>query len=140
MGIVLFVCEENRFRSIIAESIFQSENPAGWTAESAGLSVTGPVSSAAIELLRAIGLEPARAEPRLLTRELTDRATLIVTFGCLERLSTEAKTKAEDWPITRTYGRPPEERAAVRDEIGRRVKDLIAAHGGRGDRRTVTSP
>jgi protein-tyrosine-phosphatase len=126
MNIVLFVCEENRFRSIMAEAIFNSENRAGWAAESAGLSVTGPVSSTAIELLRAIGLKPTRTEPRLLTHDLTDRATSIVTFGCLEGLSPEARRKAEDWPVPRTYGRPPEERVAVRDEIRKRVKDLIS--------------
>jgi arsenate reductase (thioredoxin) len=110
----------------MAEAIFNSEDRAGWAAESAGLSLTGAVSSSAIELLQAIGLTPTRTEPRLLTRDLTDRAKRIVTFGYLEGLSPEARRKAEDWPVPRTYGRPIEERVAVRDEIRRRVKDLIA--------------
>ena len=84
------------------------------------------MSSSAIELLRDIWLKPSRTEPRLLTHESTERATRTVTFGCLEGLSPEARGKAEDWPVPRTYGRPPEERVAVRDEIRRRVKDLIA--------------
>jgi arsenate reductase (thioredoxin) len=126
MNTVLFVCEENRFRSVMAEAIFNSEGPPGGAAESAGLTGTGPFSSTAMELLQAIGLRTSRSEPRLLTPELTDRAARIVTFGCRARLSPEAQRKAEDWPVPRTYGRPMEERVAVRDEIRRRVKDLIA--------------
>jgi arsenate reductase (thioredoxin) len=126
MNVILFVCQENRFRSLMAEALFNSEDRAGWAAESAGLSVTGPVSSTAVELLRAIGLKPTRTGPRLLTRDLTDRATRIVTFGRLEGLSPEARRKAEDGPVPRTHGRPVEERVAARDEVGRRVKDLIA--------------
>jgi arsenate reductase (thioredoxin) len=126
MSTVLFVCEENRFRSILAEAMFNSERRSGWVAESAGLSPTGPVSSTAIELLSAIGLKPARTEPRRLTHDLTEKASRIITFGCLEGLGPEARRKAEDWPVPRTYGRPVEERVAVRDEIRRRVRELIA--------------
>jgi arsenate reductase (thioredoxin) len=126
MKIVLFVCEENRFRSIMAEAIFNSEAPAGWAAESAGLRATGPVSSTATELLQSIGLKPTRTESRLLTNDLAEGAKRIVTFGCLEGLSSDMRKKAEDWPVPRTYGRPPAERVAVRDEIRRRVQDLIS--------------
>jgi arsenate reductase (thioredoxin) len=114
----------------MAEAIFNSESPPGWVAESAGLRVTGPVSVTAIELLQAIGLKPNRSEPRLLTYGLTYGATRIVTFGCLDSLRAEARLKAEDWPVPRTYGRPVEERIAVRDEISRRVRDLISSLPG----------
>lgn len=130
MNIVLFVCDENRSIRIMAEAIVNSEDRAGWAAESAGLRRTGAVSSTAIGLLQAIGLKPTRTELRRLTRDSTDRATRIVTFGGPEGLSPEPRKKAEDWPTPRTYERPLEGRVAVPGEIRGRGMDLIARRPG----------
>ncbi len=126
MSTVLFVCRENSFRSILAEALFNAHAPRGWIAESAGIRPGEGVSSTAVELLRDIGVEPSRTEPRPLTEELTDKAARIVTFGCLPDLSPGARERAEDWTIPRTHGRPPSERVAAREEILRRVLALIA--------------
>ncbi|MGC2289578.1 MAG: low molecular weight phosphatase family protein [Thermoplasmata archaeon] len=127
MSTILFVCEENSHRSIMAEAIFNSKHPAGWTAESAGVTPTGTVSKTAVQLLNAVGLKPSRTEPRPVTPEMTSRADRIITFGCLQSLGPDAQKNAVDWPIPRTHGKPLQEKAAARDEITRRVVDLIAS-------------
>ena len=37
MGLVLFVCVENTFRSVLSEALFNAAPPPGWRAESAGV-------------------------------------------------------------------------------------------------------
>ena len=56
MGVVIFVCVENTFRSILSEAIFNSKAPPGWRAESAGVSPATAINPVVIDLLREIGI------------------------------------------------------------------------------------
>jgi len=48
-GVVLFLCTGNFYRSRVAEALFRSLAPSGWTATSRGLSVTGALRGLAPE-------------------------------------------------------------------------------------------
>lgn len=128
---VLFVCVENTFRSIMSEAIFNAHAPDGWHAESAGVQPAETISPVAIELLRETGIEIGPKTPRLVTPELTARAWRVITFGCLDRCPIEAKEKSEDWPIpgsTRGRNGPlksVQELLAIRDELRHRILGLI---------------
>ena len=129
--IVLFVCVENTFRSIISEAIFNTYAPKGWHAESAGVQPAETINPVAVELLHEIGIEIGSKRPRLVTPELVAGAARVVTFGCLDRCPIGAKEKSEDWPIPgSTIGkngslRSPVELRAIRGELERRVLKLI---------------
>ena len=131
--IVLFVCVENTFRSIIAEAIFNAYSPPNWYAESAGFRPAENINPVAIQLLHEIGIEVVEKKPRLVTQEMVTEASRVIAFGCLDRCPIAAKGKAEDWQsIPGSVGkdgalRNREELLAIRGEIERRVLKLI--HG-----------
>ena len=128
---VLFVCVENTFRSIMSEAIFNAHAPKGWHAESAGVQPAQAINPIAVELLREIGIEVGPKTPRLVTPELNARAWRVITFGCVDRCPIGAKEKSEDWPIPgSTRGKigalkSAQELHAIRDELQRRILGLI---------------
>jgi arsenate reductase (thioredoxin) len=125
MDTVLFVCVENTFRSVLSEEIFNSKAPPGWHAESAGVSPASEVNPNVKELLKELGITMKDRSPRLVSREMVDRASRVVTFGCLDRCPIGAERKGEDWPLPGATGKTFPELREIRDELSRRIDDLI---------------
>jgi hypothetical protein len=63
--------------------------------------------------------------PRLVTQDMTSRASRVETFGCLDRCPTGAEAKSEDWPFPGSTDNTPDELRAIRDGLARRVDELI---------------
>ncbi len=122
---VLFVCVENTFRSVLSEAIFNAHAPKGWHAESAGVQPAEAINPIAIELLSEVGIGLGPKKPRLVSRELVACAWRVITFGCVDRCPIGAKEKSEDWPIPGSTGKSPQELRAIRDELQRRILNLI---------------
>jgi len=129
-GLILFVCVENTFRSVIAEALFNHHAHSGWRAESAGVKPAAEINPVAVQLLGELQIKIPEKKPRLVTPQLVTDASRVITFGCLDRCPIGAKEKSEDWPIPGSVGkdgflRPREELLAIRGEIERRVLKLI---------------
>lgn len=124
MGIVLFVCVENTFRSVLSEALFNADPPPGWRAESAGVQAASTINPVVVDLLLEIGIRLGPKTPRTATPDLIARASRVVTFGCLDRCPIGAKDKSEDWPLPGATGKSMEELRAIRDELRRRVSEL----------------
>ncbi len=122
---VLFVCVENTFRSVMSEAIFNAHAPKGWRAESTGVQPATAINPVAVELLREIGIRLASKTPRLISPDMTARASRVVTFGCIDRCPIGAKEKSEDWPIPGATGKSLKELREIRHEIEGRILDLI---------------
>lgn len=126
MGVVLFVCVENTFRSVLSEALFNDAAPRGWRAESAGVQAASTINPVVRELLEEIGISVGSKTPRTVSPEMIARAARVVTFGCLDRCPVGAKGKSEDWPLPGATGKTREELRTIRDELRRRVADLVA--------------
>ena len=124
MGVVLFVCVENTFRSVLSEALFNANPPPGWSAESAGVQAAKEINPVVVDLLREVGITLGPKTPRIATPEMIARAARVVTFGCLDRCPIGAKEKSEDWPLPGATGKSMDELRAIRDELRRRVADL----------------
>ncbi len=124
--VVLFVCVENTFRSVMSEAIFNAAPPEGWRAESAGVRAAEAINPVAIEFLHEIGIELGAKRPRLVTPEMIASASRVVTFGCVDQCPVGAKEKSEDWPLPGATGKSMEELRAIRDELRQRVALLRA--------------
>jgi arsenate reductase len=123
--VILFVCVENTFRSIMSEAIFNAKAPEGWHAESAGVQAAEAINPLAVELLREIGIEIGAKTPRLVSKELVTRAWRVITFGCVDRCPIGAKEKAKDWPIPGSTGKSMKELRELREELQSRILNLI---------------
>jgi len=78
------------------------------------------------ELLSEVGITLTERTPRLVTPDLVAKASRVVTFGCLDRCPIGAEGKGEDWPLAGATGKSMEELRGIRDELSRRIDDLIA--------------
>lgn len=105
--------------------MFNSKAPPGWRAESAGVSPASEVNPNVRQLLDEVGITLTERTPRVVTRDLVAKASRVVTFGCLDRCPIGAEGKGEDWPLPGATGKGMQELRGIRDDLSRRVDDLI---------------
>jgi arsenate reductase len=133
MPTVLFVCVENTFRSIIAESLFNAEAPPGWRAVSAGVDAGDRISPSAAILLAEVGVPVSKLLPLQVTERMIEDAERVVTFGCVDRCPSGAAGKTEDWPVPGSTGKSDVQLREIRGELQRRVRDLVVRLQNRKD-------
>jgi arsenate reductase (thioredoxin) len=126
MKTVLFVCVGNSGRSQMAEAFFN--NVAGGRAQalSAGTNPAAVVDSVVVEVMKEVNIDISSNYPKKLTLEMLDKADRVVTMGCGVEPSCPATfVQAEDWGMEDTKGKSIEKIREIRDEIKRRVENLL---------------
>jgi arsenate reductase len=128
MMTVIFACIHNAGRSQMAAAFFNAfADPALARAVSAGTVPAERVHPEVVATMREVGIDLSGARPQRLTDELAASAQVLVTMGCGEACPVVPGLKRDDWPIDDPKGRPLEEVRRIRDEIGRRVEELLSA-------------
>lgn len=124
---VLFICIENACRSLMAESMFNSNPPPGWKAASAG-TAPAPVPNPRTEaMLNEIGLALPPHRPQPLSDAMVSASVVRVTMGCLDDVSCPARLKTVevvDWGLPDPAKLDDAGFRRVRDELRRRVERL----------------
>ena len=127
MRYVLFVCNHNAGRSQMAQAFFERHAPPDIRAESAGDSPADAVWPEVVEAMQEVGIDLSRRRPRMIDLEMQLHADWAVTLAC-GAACPYVPSRVEDWDIPDPKGRPLEEVREIRDEIERRVKNLIEVH------------
>ena len=125
MATVLFVCLHNAGRSQMAEALFQRAAGDRHVALSAGTTPAEHVHPEVVAVMRELGIDLAERRPRRLTRELAERADVVVTMGCGDACPYIPGKRYIDWELPDPAGRPLAEVRAIRDEIAHRVDELL---------------
>lgn len=125
MSHVLFVCIQNAGRSQMAQALFERAAGAGHAARSAGSRPARHVHPEVVEVMRELGIDVSDRVPRKLTRELAERADVVVTMGCGDECPYVPGKRYVDWDLEDPKGRPLGEVRATRDDIARRVVALV---------------
>ncbi len=125
MARVLFVCLHNAGRSQMSEALFTRAAAGQHEARSAGTTPGERVHPEVVEVMREHGIDLAGRVPRKLTTADAEWADLVVTMGCGDECPYLPGTQYVDWELEDPKGRPVEEVRATRDEIERRVVELI---------------
>jgi protein-tyrosine-phosphatase len=125
MARVLFVCLHNAGRSQMSKALFERAAEGRHEAESAGTTPADHVHPEVLEVMSELGIDLSGARPQRLTREQAERADLVVTMGCGDECPYVPGTRYIDWDLPDPKGRPLEEVRATRDEIARRVQELV---------------
>ena len=125
MSTVLFVCLHNAGRSQMSQALFERAANGRHHALSAGTTPGDRVHPEVVEVMRERGINLAGRRPQLLTRELAQQADIVVTMGCGDQCPFIPGKRYIDWDLPDPKGRPIEEVRATRDEIARRVEDLV---------------
>jgi protein-tyrosine-phosphatase len=125
MATALFVCLHNAGRSQMSQALFERAAEGRHRALSAGTTPADRVHPEVVEVMREVGIELADREPKLLTRELAEQADVVVTMGCGDECPYIPGRRYVDWDLEDPKGRPLDEVRATRDDIDRRVRQLV---------------
>lgn len=125
MKSVLFVCIENSCRSQMAEGFARALGEGRIEAASAGSRPSGVVNPKAIESMREIGIDISGHRSEGLDRAAARPWDFVITMGCGDACPHVPAARREDWTIPDPKSMPPAEFARVRDEIRRRIEDLL---------------
>lgn len=124
---ILFVCVENAGRSQMAEGFFRKYAPEGYVAVSAGTRPAGEVNPLAVQVMKEAGVDITGQKSKMITEEMIRAAEKAVNMGCMDRSECPLLflNNPVDWGIENPKGKPIEKVREIRDEIERRVKELV---------------
>ncbi len=124
---LLFVCVGNSFRSQIAEGFARRQAPKDVLVKSGGLMPAESVDPVAVELMAERGIDISRHSTKAVDTAFAQRADRIIVMGCdpEEACPAEVLDRVEDWALPDPKGMEIEEGRRVRDEIEKRVRQLL---------------
>ncbi|HVL04896.1 MAG TPA: arsenate reductase ArsC [Acidimicrobiales bacterium] len=126
---VLFLCVHNAGRSQMAMGWFNHLAGGRAVAWSGGSEPGNQVNPAAVEAMAEVGIDISGHQPRRWTDENVRAADVVVSMGCGDACPVYPGKRYEDWVLADPFGKGVEEVRPTRDEIGRRVRELLAGLG-----------
>ena len=128
MSDVLFICVANSGRSVMAERIFNSLAAGRHHARSAGSEPGSAPHPVVVDALTEIGIDATDHVPRKLDMdEVREVDAVVSTCGEEACPVTPPETKRIYWDLPDPKNRPIEEVRPIRDDIYRRVEDLLSS-------------
>ena len=124
MKYMLFVCTHNAGRSQMAQAFFEKYAPADVRAESAGQDPAEAIWPNVVQLMREVGIDISRRKPKKLDLETQLHADWAITLNC-GGACPYVPTIVEDWGVRDPAGEPLEVVRGIRDELDRRVQELV---------------
>ena len=124
---ILFVCVQNAGRSQMAEGFFRKYAPKRYETISAGTVPTSQINHIAVEVMKEVGVDISKQKPKDLTEDMMRNATTIINMGCMDDKFCPALfvPKVIDWGIEDPKDKPIEKVRQIRDEIEKRVLEII---------------
>lgn len=122
---VLFVCTENANRSQMAEAFARRYGDGVLVASSAGSEPAPAVNPRAVEAMGELGIDLSGRQPRSLDEVDGKSWDYVITMGCVESCPVVPTLRYENWDLPDPADMTPDEFRGVRDEIERRVRDLV---------------
>jgi protein-tyrosine-phosphatase len=128
MATVLFVCKANAGRSQMSAALFERAAAGRHLALSAGSEADpeGRVHPPVVEVMQELGIDLSERRPQRLRTELAEQADVVVTMGCGDACPYIPGKRYIDWELDDPKCRPVDEVRATRDDIVRRVEELVA--------------
>jgi protein-tyrosine-phosphatase len=123
---VLFVCVHNAGRSQMAAALLQRHAGGRVHVRSAGSAPTHEINPAVVAAMEEVGLDLSQEFPKPLTDEFVQAADVVVTMGCGDACPLYPGKRYLDWELDDPAGKPLAEVRPIRDQIDRRVRELLA--------------
>jgi arsenate reductase len=123
---VLFVCVHNAGRSQIAAALLDHHAQGSVHVRSAGSTPAHEINPAVVAAMDEVGLDVSKEFPKPLTTDVVEAADVVVTMGCGDACPIFPGKRYLDWELTDPSGRSTEEVRLIRDDIDRRVRDLLS--------------
>lgn len=125
--VVLFLCVHNAGRSQMALGWFNHLAGDRATAWSGGSEPGAEVNPSAVAAMAEVGIDISQEFPKPWTDEIVRAADVVVTMGCGDACPLFPGKRYEDWALDDPAGKSVDDVRPVRDEIGRRVRELLSS-------------
>jgi len=127
MRTVLFVCVENAGRSQMAEGFFNKYATKGLRAVSAGTRPASQINPLAVQAMKEAGVDIGSQKSKIVTEDMIRDSEKAVNMGCMDKAECPLLflNNPIDWGIEDPKGKPIEKVREIRDDIERRVKELV---------------
>lgn len=131
---VLFLCTHNAGRSQMAMGFFTQLAGDAAVAWSGGSEPGNQVNPAAVAAMAECGIDISGEYPKPWTEEIVRAANVVVTMGCGDACPVFPGLRYENWDLDDPAGRGVDDVRPIRDEIERRVRQLLTRLGVQIDR------
>ena len=125
---VLFVCVHNAGRSQMAAALLAHHAGDRVVVRSAGTAPAEEINPAVIEVMAEMGIDvlASGAHPKRLEDAAVVASDVVITMGCGDECPFYPGTRYLDWQLDDPAGQGVDAVRPIRDEIDRRVRDLVA--------------
>ena len=115
----------NAGRSQMAAALLDHHAAGRVRVRSAGSEPADRVNPAVAEVLAEVGLDIGKEIPKKLTDSAVEAADVVITMGCGDACPFYPGKRYLDWDLPDPAGKPVEDVRPIRDEIDRRVRELL---------------
>ncbi len=122
---VLFVCIHNAGRSQMAAGYLRHLGGDRVDVLSAGSAPAGSINPVAVQAMAEEGIDIAAEQPKILTTDAVKTSDVVITMGCGDTCPFYPGKRYEDWVLDDPAGQGIEAVRPIRDEIRRRVENLV---------------
>jgi len=124
---ILFVCVENAGRSQMAEAFFRKYMSKGFEAISAGTKPSTQVNPIVFQAMKEIGIDMEDQKPKYISQQIIDESEIAINMGCIDKEACPVLFIKDilDWQVSDPKGKSIEEVRIIRDQIEKKVIDLI---------------
>ena len=123
---VLFVCVHNAGRSQMAAGYLNQLSGGQIEVRSAGSEPASKINPLAVQAMAEDGIDIAAQTPKILTTEAVKASDVVITMGCGDTCPFYPGKRYEDWVLDDPAGQDINHVRPIRDEIRRRVEQLIS--------------
>ena len=122
---VLFVCVHNAGRSQMASGYLNHLSGGRIDVRSAGSEPADKINPVAVQAMAEEEIDIAAERPKILTAEAVKASDVVITMGCGDTCPYYPGRRYEDWILDDPAGQDLNQVRPIRDQIRRRVEDLI---------------
>ena len=123
---VLFVCVQNAGRSQMAAALLNVEAKGKIRVRSAGSLPASELDPSVVTVMAEMGLDLTKEYPKPLTDDVVRASDVVITMGCGDSCPIYPGKRYEDWELTDPAGKSLDEVRQIRDEVHKRVKNLVS--------------
>jgi len=123
---VLFVCIHNAGRSQMAAGYMTALSGDTVEVRSGGSEPGDQINPIAIQAMAEEGIDISQGVPQLMTVEQVRDSDVVITMGCGDVCPIFPGKRYEDWELIDPKGKSIDEVRPIRDDIKRRIEQLLA--------------
>ena len=123
---VLFVCVHNAGRSQMAAAFLSRLGDGRVDVRSAGSTPAEEIHPVVVRAMGEVGIDLSSERPKRIDDEVVRESDVVITMGCGDACPIYPGKRYEDWQVEDPSGRSLDEVRAIRDDIERRVSELVS--------------